>query len=221
IDLTLEKEPLQAYIQGGQALSVGAGSPFSLNACSSCIPAVTEGQSSCEGLLFEWSCTPLSASAVCPLPPLGRQQECTWMVGSDSFTVGNYSLSVNVTTQFLTEQSAAHTRVEVIQSEISVAIATHANVFALQAVPNSNERGLHLTASIASDTDAEIAYSWSIASEQSHLDFSSLTSTSLFRSDLVLLPGVLRAGASYTFRVRLVAFRCSDTAALHECAASV
>ncbi|KAL3926913.1 MAG: hypothetical protein SGPRY_003073, partial [Prymnesium sp.] len=200
IDLTLEKEPLLAYIEGGQALSVGAGSPFSLNACSSCIPAVTEGQSSCEGLLFEWACTPLSDAAVCPILPLGRQQECTWTVGSDSFTVGNYSLSVNVTTLLLTEQSAACTRVEVIQSDISVAIATHMNVFALHAEPNNNERGLHLTASIASDTDAEIAYSWSIASEQSYGDFSSLTSTGLFLSDLVLLPGVLRAGASYTFR---------------------
>ena len=216
IDLTLYKEALQAHIEGGQARSVGAGSPLSLDACSSCIRAGTGSQSSCEGLLFEWSCAALSATAVCPTLPLGRQQDCKWTVASNSFTVGNYSLSVNVTASHLNEQSAAHTRVEVIQSDISVAIVTNVDVFTSHAVASTNERGLHLTASIASDTDAEIAYSWSIASEQSQVNFSSLTSTSLFRSDLVLLPGVLRAGASYTFRVRLVAFQCSDTAALHE-----
>ncbi|KAL3897936.1 MAG: hypothetical protein SGPRY_012946 [Prymnesium sp.] len=215
IDVTLEKEPLQAHIEGGQARSVGVGSPLSLDACSSCIRAGTDGQSSCEGMLFEWLCAPLSAAAVCPTLPLGRQQDCKWTVTSNSFTLGNYSLSVNVTSSDLNEQSAAHTRVEIIQSDISVAIATHVNVFASHAVAYTNERGLHLTASIASDTEVEMAYSWSIVSEQSTEDFSSLTSTSLFDSDLVLLPGVLRAGASYTFRVRLVVFRCYETTALH------
>ncbi|KAL3894981.1 MAG: hypothetical protein SGPRY_013653, partial [Prymnesium sp.] len=215
INLTLYKEALQAHIEGGQARSVGAGSPLSLDACSSCIRAGIDGQSSCEGLLFEWSCAPLSAAAVCPALPLGRQQDCKWTVASNSFTVGNYSLSVNVTSSHLNEQSAAHTRVEVIQSDISVAIATNVDVFASHAVASSRERGLRRTARIASDTEAEMAYSWSIVSEQSTGDFSSLTSTSLFGSDLVLLPGALRAGASYTFRVRLVALRCSDTTVLN------
>ncbi|KAL3924171.1 MAG: hypothetical protein SGPRY_003993, partial [Prymnesium sp.] len=163
IDLALETEALQALIEGGQARSVGVGSPLSLNACRSCFRTFSDSQSSCEGLLFEWKCAPLSAEAVCPTFPLGRQPNCKWTVASNSFAVGNYSLSVNVTALLLNEQSAAHTRVEVIQSDISVAIATNVNVFASHGVANTDERGLHLTASIASDAEVEMEFSWSIA----------------------------------------------------------
>ncbi|KAL3928713.1 MAG: hypothetical protein SGPRY_002275 [Prymnesium sp.] len=216
VDLAREKEALRAQFEGGQARSVGVGSPLSLNSCSSCIHDATEGESSCAGLLFEWSCVPLSAAAVCPTFPLGRQEGCEWSIGSNSFKVGNYSLSVNVTTLLFTEQSAAQTRLEVIESDISVAITTNMNVLVSSAMANANER-LHLTANVASDTDAEMAYAWSIASEHSHADFSSLTSTGLFHSNLVLLPGVLRAGASYTFRVRLVALTRSHNLSDGKC----
>ena len=199
----LRDEPLRSSIAGGDRI-VGEDA-FELNACSSSDPDDLQAP-----LSFRWVCKRALANASgtisCPMatgeplpPPMNNS--CIWSIGAGVLPRAHYRFSVTVVKP---GGEAATSEVVITQEEW---LLPSISIDPLPASKSNPSERLVLrgrlnrsrTSSTAETSTPATKFHWSLSPSEVALDDAAVSTTGRSHLNLVLRPGTLQPGATYTF----------------------
>lgn len=200
-DVFLLDEPLGGGIKGADR-TVGQDSELFLDGCHSKDPdeptAQCNAAGECGTLRFAWRCTPVEDSPACLAEP-PAETVCAWSIAAGAMPAGNFSFELVVSNTAQAADSLkvrATVKVTVVAGTLPSVLITE---LALAKQPPADKLRLTSAAAMPGQPASALTYEWAVDDASLDLSSTAVSTTSNTRPNLALLPGMLRAGAEYTF----------------------